>query len=79
MLAVVIPVVLVVAIVAGYCYWRRKRAQIHESDLVNNKSSANRENIKGSTEFEISAIDEFAATTKYHNKKWADNVHLADP
>lgn len=69
MLATVIPSVILLAVVSGYCYWRRKRAQIHEAELVNNKSSVNRENIKGSTEFEISAADEFAATTKY-GKKW---------
>ena len=48
-LAVVIPVVVIAAVVAGYCYWKRKRAQIHELEMVNNKSSVNREHIKGST------------------------------
>lgn len=71
MLCVVIPIVIAAAAVTGFCYWKRKRAQIHESEIVNNKSSAHRENIKGSTEFEISATDEAAFTTKYNNKKWA--------
>lgn len=48
-LAVVIPVIVALGITAGYCYWRRKRAQIHDADTINNNSSANREHIKGST------------------------------
>lgn len=48
-LAVVIPVIIALAITGGYCYWRRKRAQIHDADILNNNSTVNREHIKGST------------------------------
>jgi hypothetical protein len=41
-LSVILPILLVLAVFAGYCYWRRKRAQIHELDIVQNKSSAER-------------------------------------
>ena len=72
-LAVVVPTLIVAAVVAGYCYWKRKRAQIHEADSLNNKSTAHRDTIKGSTEFDISAADEFSLATKY-GTKWGHKI-----
>ena len=57
-MAILIPALAITAGVVAYCYCKRKRAQIHEADSLNNKSSVNRENAVGSTEFEISAVNE---------------------
>ena len=61
-IAVTVPVVVIVLAVAGFCYYKRKRSQIHDLNELNNNSSVHRETIKGTTDFDISAIEDFEAT-----------------
>lgn len=66
---------LVIAIVAGVIYWKRKRAKVHEADSLHNESTAKRDVIQGTTDFNISEVDEFGATSKTHSK-WGHNNHF---